>query len=47
MESQNIECPYKENCVHYNTNKSIEYCITNEHKKCYIYIYKEILKGEG
>ena len=43
---EKIECPYKKNCVRYNTNKSIEYCISNEHKKCYIYLYKEILKGE-
>ncbi len=47
MENQKTECPYKKNCVLYNTNKGIEYCITNEHKKCCIYIYKEILKSEN
>jgi len=47
MESQNIECYYKENCILYNTDKSTEYCITNEHKKCHIFLYKEILKSEG
>ena len=47
MENQKIECPYKKNYVLYNTNKGIEYCITNEHKKCYIYTYKEILKSEN
>ncbi|KKN18352.1 hypothetical protein LCGC14_0956720 [marine sediment metagenome] len=46
VETQNIECHYKKNCVIYNTNKSTEYCTNSEHKKCVIYLYKEILKGE-
>ena len=47
MENQNTECPYKKNCVYYNIDKSIEYCIINKHKYCHIYIYKEIVKNKG